>query len=105
MPVADCATVRRGLSAENDVTGRTSDCALCPKCRARLNAAFDCATCGVCYPLLSSVRVLLGEPLLASSAGACSSRLCSATQVRRYERSPPTLRGRTLGIRRERDCG
>lgn len=62
MPVADCATVRRGLSAENDVTGGTSDCALCPKCRARLNAAFDCATCGVCYPLLSSVRVLLGEP-------------------------------------------
>jgi SAM-dependent methyltransferase len=36
--------------------------ASCPRCRARLGAAFRCDACGEHYPSLASVRVLLPEP-------------------------------------------
>jgi hypothetical protein len=33
--------------------------AVCPRCRARLDAAFGCAACRESYPLLSGIRILL----------------------------------------------
>lgn len=36
--------------------------AVCPGCRARLDAAFGCASCGESYPCIASIRVLLPQP-------------------------------------------
>jgi len=44
------------------LTGPLPEQALCPRCQARLDAAFGCARCGQAYPAINSIRVLLSDP-------------------------------------------
>src|SRR5687768_8215110 len=45
------------------LTKESSTFALCPTCRTRLDAGFDCASCGQSYPRIASIRVLMPAPL------------------------------------------
>ena len=43
------------------MTQAIADCAVCPRCRTRLDGAIGCVSCGQSYPRLNSIRVLLPD--------------------------------------------